>query len=249
MPSTAPVTTPDGPREPDAPTLPRARREGRPRRRRLLVVGVVVVALGLLPAAWVQVVGQTHVRGGAADVPAADVVLVPGAGLRPDGTPSTFLRRRLAAAHDLYQRGTVDVVLVSGDSSTEDYDEPTAMRDWLVGLGVPTDRIVLDHAGLDTHDTCVRAHEVFGVRSAVVVTQDYHLRRALFSCRAAGIDVTGLGVASTSVEPPKAVMYRVREVPASVKAAWDAATGRAPAHLGPRETGVQDVLDREVTQD
>ena len=216
----------------------------RPRRRVLLRTAVIVVALVLAPALWVQVVGQTRVRPGVSDVSRTDVAIVLGAGLRPDGTPSTYLRRRLDAAAELYARGTVGVILVSGDNSTTQHDEPTAMRDWLVGLGVPEDRVVRDFAGLDTHDSCVRAHEVFGVTDAVVITQDYHLRRALFSCREAGIDVVGLGVSSTSVEPIKAVLYRVREIPASIKAAWDALTGREPVHLGPHETGVEDALAR-----
>lgn len=216
----------------------------RPRRRVLLRTAVIVVALVLAPALWVQVVGQTRVRPGVSDISRTDVAIVLGAGLRPDGTPSTYLRRRLDAAAELYARGTVDVILVSGDNSTTQHDEPTAMRDWLVGLGVPEDRVVRDFAGLDTHDSCVRAHEVFGVTDAVVITQDYHLRRALFSCREAGIDVVGLGVSSTSVEPIKAVLYRVREIPASIKAAWDALTGREPVHLGPHEIGVEDALAR-----
>jgi len=216
----------------------------RPRRRMLLRTAVIIVALVLAPALWVQVVGQTRVRPDVSDISRTDVAIVLGAGLQPDGTPSTYLRRRLDAAAELYARGTVGVILVSGDNSTTQHDEPTAMRDWLVGLGVPEDRVVRDFAGLDTHDSCVRAHEVFGVTDAVVITQDYHLRRALFSCREAGIDVVGLGVSSTSVEPIKAVLYRVREIPASIKAAWDALTGREPVHLGPHETGVEDALAR-----
>ena len=211
----------------------------RPRRVTRLVAGAVAVVV-LVPFLWVQGVGQTRVRAG--EVPARDVVLVLGAGLRPDGTPSTFLRRRLAAAAELYAAGTVAVILVSGDNSTVSHDEPTAMRDWLVDAGVPEDVVVRDFAGFDTHDTCVRAHEVFGVTNAVVITQDYHLRRALFSCAQAGIDVVGQGVSSSSVEPAKAVIYRIRELPASLKAAWDALTGRRPVHLGPDETGVRDAL-------
>jgi vancomycin permeability regulator SanA len=137
----------------------------------------------------------------------------------------------------------VRVVLVSGDNSTPSHDEPTAMQTYLVGHGVPEDAVVRDHAGLDTHDSCVRAHEVFGVERAVVVTQDYHLRRALFSCRAAGVDVVGVGVSAASARPAQAVVWHVREVPASTKAAWDGLTHRRPVHLGPQETGVRDALD------
>jgi len=142
----------------------------------------------------------------------------------------------------LYARGAVDVVLVSGDNGTVRHDEPTAMQEWLVTHGVPSDKVVRDHAGFDTHDSCVRAHDVFGVRDAVVVTQDYHLRRALFSCSLAGIDVVGVGVSSTSVHPKQALLWRLREVPASWRAAWDALSGRPAAFPGPAETSVQDAL-------
>ena len=205
------------------------------------VAGALAAAV-VVPVVVVQGVGQAAVRASVDDVPDTPVVIVPGAGLRPDGSPSTYLRRRLDAAADLYASGTVRVVLLSGDNSTPWHDEPTAMRDWLVDLGVPADWIVLDHAGLDTHDTCVRAHDVFGVDEAVVVTQTYHLRRMLFSCRSAGIDVAGVGVSAASVEPAKAVVYRVREVPASMRAAWDALTSRRPARGGPPESGVADAL-------
>lgn len=215
-----------------------------PRRSRRRVVAVVAAALAVLvaaPVVWVQAVGRSHVRD-ADDVPDRPVALVLGAGLRPDGTPSTYLRRRLEAARRLYADGTVRVVLVSGDNTTRWHDEPTAMRDWLVDHGVPDAAIVSDFAGVDTHDTCVQAHDVFRVTGAVVVTQDYHLPRALFSCGAAGIDVVGVGVSSRSVEPAKAVLYRVRELPASGWAAFDALTHRSPRFAGPRETGVTDAL-------
>ena len=196
----------------------------------------------MVPVAWVQGEGQSRVR--TTEQVDREVALVFGAGLRPGGAPSTFLRRRLDAAAELFRAGTVRVILVSGDNRTVGHDEPTAMRDWLVDQGIPGDVVVRDFAGFDTHDTCVRAREVFGVEEAVVITQDYHLRRALFSCSQAGVDVVGLGVSSASVEPAKAVVYRLRELPASLKAAWDAVTSRRPVHLGPRETSVQDALDR-----
>jgi len=229
----------DRPLDASGPGRP-SRRRGR---RRLLWTGVAVV-VALSPALWVQAVGQSRLAASVSAVEHTDVAIVLGAGLRPDGTPSTFLRRRLDAAAELYARGTVDVILVSGDNSTTQHDEPTAMRDWLVDRGVAEDRVVRDFAGFDTHDTCVRAHQIFGVTEAVVITQDYHVRRAVFSCHQAGIDVVGLGVSSDSVEPAKAVVYRLRELPASLKAAWDAVTGREPVHLGPLETGVEDTLAR-----
>jgi vancomycin permeability regulator SanA len=208
-----------------------------------VIVGAVLV-VGLGPVIVVQAVGQTRVVAGLVDVPATDVALVPGAGLTAQGTPSVYLTRRLEAARALYAAGTVRVILVSGDNRTPYHDEPSAMRDWLLAHGVPDDAIVRDFAGLDTHDTCVRAKRVFGVTHAVLVTQDYHLRRALFSCAAAGIDVVGVGVSAESVHPRQLLGWRLREVPASWKAAWDALTGRDPVHLGPPEPGVTDALSR-----
>jgi vancomycin permeability regulator SanA len=211
------------------------------RRRSAWIALGVASALVIAPILWVQGVGQTKVEG-VDDVPTTPVALVLGAGLRPDGSPSVYLARRLDAARELYARGAVDVVLVSGDNAHASHDEPTAMLDWLVAHGVPAEHVVRDYAGFDTHDSCVRAHDVFGVEDAVVVTQDYHLRRALFSCAAAGIDVSGVGVSSDSVTPVQAWSWRARELPASWKAALDAATHRSPVYDGPPETAVQDAL-------
>mgnify|MGYP001311062083 CR=1 FL=1 len=217
-------------------------RRGRRWRRGLLVVAALVVAL-LVPLVWVQGTGQAHLRA-LEDVDEAPVVIVPGAGLRPDGSPSTYLRRRLDAARALYEAGTVRVILVSGDNGSVGHDEPTAMHDHLVASGVPSDAVVLDHAGFDTHDTCVRARRVFGVEKAVVVTQDYHVRRAVFSCTAAGIDTQGVGVSAAGVTDDQLRRWQLREVAASYKGWWDGLTGRDPVYLGPRETGVDDALAR-----
>lgn len=237
---TSPAAAPADGAGPVPEATPRRRRR---RRRVLLLTALGVVVLLLVPLAWVQAVGGSKARDLGSARP-APVAIVLGAGLRPDGSPSTYLRRRLDAAQALLEAGTVQVILVSGDNATPEHDEPTAMRDHLVANGVPAERVVRDFAGFDTHDTCVRAHDVFGVDAAVVVTQDYHLPRALWSCSAAGIDVTGVGVSSASVQPRRALLWRLREVPASTKAWWDGLTHREPEHLGRVETGVQDALAR-----
>ena len=193
---------------------------------------MLVVVVGVLPVAVVQAMGQAKVRGSLDGLDPRPVVIVPGAGLRPDGGPSVYLERRLTAARDLYRAGTVQRILVSGDASTAYHDEPTAMLEWLVGQGVPADVVVRDVGGLDTYDTCVRAHDVFGVDRAIVVTQDYHVRRMLFSCQAAGIDTVGVGVAATSATPKDWVVWHLRELPASWKAFLDASLRRPPATAG-----------------
>lgn len=218
------------------------RRRGRARTRRAAAWAAATLAVVVLaPMVWVQLDGRRHVHD-ARSVPARTVAIVLGAGLRPDGSPSTYLGRRLDAAADLYARGVVQVVLVTGDASRENYDETTAMAEHLIAAGVPADRVIRDFAGLDTHDSAVRAATVFGVRDAVVVTQDYHVPRAVFSARHAGIDAVGVGVSAASVEPRKARWYQVRELLASWRAAWDAVTGREPARPWSPEPQVDDVL-------
>lgn len=198
------------------------------RSRRLRVAGwalAAAAALALAPAAWVQAVGQTRVVADPRAVRPGGVAIVLGAGLAAGGSPSPYLRRRLDAAAELYAAGQVTTILASGDGVLASHDEPGAMRDWLLAHGVPDSAIVLDREGVDTTASCVRARTVFGVDRAVVITQDYHLRRALFSCRSAGIDAVGIGASAQSAKPVQALWWHVREAPASVKAAWDAIAG------------------------
>ncbi|WP_142119955.1 SanA/YdcF family protein [Rarobacter faecitabidus] len=226
--------------EPSAPpTVSRLRRF---LRRRIIRWALVVVALAVVVVVSAIVWVQGSGRGGiydTADVPSRPVALVLGAGLRSDGTPTLYLARRLEIALDLYDRGAIRGVLASGDNSTTSYDEPSAMRDWLVSRGIPDDVVALDYAGFDTHDSCVRAREIFGVTAATVITQDYHLPRALFSCRRAGVDAVGVGASSGNGTVGR---YRARELAASVKAAWDGMTHRKPKFLGPHEPALDGIL-------
>ncbi len=205
-----------------------------------LALGATAAVLGG-PWLWVQAKasGRSY---SSADVPRQPVAIVFGAGLQPDGRPSPFLRYRLDVAADLFARGAVHVILVSGDNRTSSYDEPSAMRHYLVARGVPEDRIVRDHAGRNTYDTCVRAKRIFAVPSAVLVTQDYHLPRALAVCNTAGVPAVGVpDTAARRRFPGTVAGYAVREVLADVKAVKDVVTRRAPV-LGDPETAVTDAL-------
>ncbi|MBE1874349.1 vancomycin high temperature exclusion protein [Myceligenerans pegani] len=187
-----------------------------------IAVGVVTLPIAL-PVFWVQAVGHSRVVP-ASDVPEVDAVVVLGAGLRDDGTPSTYLRRRVEAGAALYRSGRAEQVILSGDAHTlpdgKLYDEPGSMRAYALTLGVPDEVLVLDREGFDTDATCRRARDEYGVRTAVVVTQDFHLRRTLFTCGYAGLDAVGVGVSSQSVTPVKAFFaWKLREIPASWKAA------------------------------
>ncbi|MFE1826499.1 vancomycin high temperature exclusion protein [Streptomyces yangpuensis] len=221
------------------------RRAGWPRRlrgvpgRRLAVQAVMAgCVLALLPSAWTHASAADRLRT-TADAPAADVAVVFGAGLWR-GRPTPYLADRLDAAAELYRTGKVRVVLVTGDNSRKEYDEPDAMRTYLTGKGVPDGRIVSDYAGFDTWDSCVRAKEIFGVDRAVLVTQGFHIRRAVALCQAAGLDSYGVGVAD--VHDATWRYGQAREFLAAGKAAVDAAFKPAPHFLGPKEHGVSRAL-------
>lgn len=184
--------------------------------------------------------GRTHTVD---STPNRDVALVLGAGLQPDGTPSPYLAARLDIGHDLLARGKVKAILVSGDNQKKNYDEPTAMRDYLIKKGTPADRIVTDHAGLDTYDSCYRARDVFGTRSMTVVSQGYHVPRALAVCRALDLDVVGVGDETGRQFEDHWSRGERREVLAAVKAAWDITSHREPI-LGSRETSLQEAIRR-----
>jgi vancomycin permeability regulator SanA len=213
--------------------------------RRGAYVGALAVALMVLTMAgadlWVRgaAAGHTYTE---ASVPAAPVALVLGAEVYPDGTPSPFLAARLDIARRLLADGKVRAVLVSGDNRQFRYNEPGAMFEWLLAHGVPSQRIVLDFAGFDTYDSCARARRIFGVRQAIVVTQTYHLDRAVTLCRWLGVHATGVGDDSVRIYQEPWRNSVMRERGAVVKAVVDVVSHRDPVFLGPRETGVDDAL-------
>ncbi|MFD5710412.1 vancomycin high temperature exclusion protein [Streptomyces pharetrae] len=216
------------------PRLPRTRAG----RRRLVQAAMAGCVLALLPSTWLYVSTGDRLRS-TADVPRTEVAVVFGAGLW-NGAPSPYLAHRLDAAAELYRTGRIEVVLVTGDNSRKDYDEPDAMRAYLTRHGVPDTRIVSDYAGFDTWDSCVRAKKIFGVDEAVLISQDFHIRRAVALCREAGVASYGVGVPAER----DATWYYggVREVFASGKAALDAVLEPDPRFLGPEEPGVERAL-------
>jgi SanA protein len=205
---------------------------------RRLVVRIVLGALAtvvLLVAAANAIVllggrGTTH---DPEAVPHAQVALVLGAGVDAAGRPSAMLEDRLRVAARLYREHRVDKVLASGDHGRPDYDEVNAMRRELLRLGVASSDLFTDHAGFDTLDSVVRARRVFEVRSAIIVTQAFHLPRALWLARHAGLEAHGLA-ADRGSYGSKGRLAKVREVLARTKAVKDVVTGAQPRFLGPR---------------
>jgi SanA protein len=166
-----------------------------------------------------------------ADVPHAEAAIVPGALVQPDGRMSRMLADRVQAAADLWKAGKVDRILVSGDHHSWAYDEPDTMRKALVRDGVPGRAVFEDHAGFDTWATMERARSIFRIRSAVVVTQGFHMPRALYLADAAGIDASGL---TSDLHPYgiQGVKSDVRETLSRVKAIANVALD-TPAVGGP----------------
>jgi SanA protein len=167
-----------------------------------------------------------------AGVPKAEVAIVPGALVQPNGKMSGMLGDRVKQAARLWHAGKVEKILVSGDHGQWSYDEPDTMRMALVADGVTPRDIFEDHAGFDTWQTMVRAHSIFGVRHAVVVTQGFHMPRALFLADEAGIDATGL-TSDLHGYGYQGGKSDVREVLSRVKAVYDV-TADTPAMAGPK---------------
>lgn len=213
----------------------RRRRGGRAA---LVLVLLALVALG--PTIYTRGVAMPR-EYSVSTAPARPVALVLGASVQPDGQPSPFLAQRLQVAKELYEAGKVRAILVTGDNGTKGYDEPTAMRTWLVEHGVPEKRIAVDYAGFDTYDSCYRAGAIFGAHEVIVVTQTYHLHRAVTICRHLGLDAIGVGDSSVSWGSEAWRRGVVREVPATWKMVVDLVTHRQPT-LGERETTLDEAL-------
>lgn len=156
-----------------------------------------------------------------ADVPAAPIALVFGAGVGVDGEPTAPLYDRVATAAELYHAGTVERLLLSGDGRDQYADEPKAMRRLALSLGVPDDALILDPGGVRTRTSCLRARQQFDVRRAVLVTQEFHLPRALMLCREAGIDAVGVAGDEQTYPWRWAVSWEARETVATVYAWWE----------------------------
>ena len=142
----------------------------------------------------------------------ADAIVVLGASVYADGTPSGILQDRLDDGIALYFAGAAPKIIMSGDNSTVSYNEVKAMKDYAVAQGVPSEDVFCDHAGFSTYESMYRAKHVFGAERIVVATQTYHLYRALYA--ASGLGLEAVGVPSDYREYAHQLQYDVREIPA-----------------------------------
>ena len=181
------------------------------------VIGIFMMAVSRL----VTTIASNSLIYSAEKAPSAKVAIVFGAGLQRDGSPSPVLSDRVEAAAKLYLDGKVDKLLMSGDNRFVDYNEPGAMRAYAMSLGVPEEDIVLDYAGRRTYDTCYRAKYIFQIDEAILVTQSYHLPRALFICNQIGVKSVGVSADLRTYMNSSLFSWNMRELPASFVALWE----------------------------
>jgi vancomycin permeability regulator SanA len=216
------------------------------RRRRvrwLAVAAAVALVLSSVPWLWTTGAADDHVYD-EADAPAAEVVIVLGTQVAADRrTPQARLAGRLETAAALVKSGRSRVILVSGDGGGASGDEPAVMTAYLTGtLGVDPRHVVADPWGLDTYDSCARARQVYGIDRALVVTQSYHVSRAVTLCRQLGIEADGVAARCADCGAMLLAEKSVRDYLASGKAVWDVWWRRPPAVSSPEDPGVRDAL-------
>jgi len=167
-------------------------------------------------------------------IPSKSVAIVFGASVNSNSRlPSYILRDRIVTAVDLYNNGKVSKIIMSGDNRVAHYNEPIVMQRYAELLSVPKDDIVLDFAGRRTYDTCYRAKEIFQVNDVILVTQRYHLYRALYTCNALGLK--SIGVSASRQVYENQLHYDLREIPATFLAMWQVHISHPKPILGMKE--------------
>ena len=158
------------------------------------------------------------------------VALVFGAGLEAKDDPGKILEDRVLSAVDLYKAGKIKKIIMSGDNRTLDYDEPSAMIDLAVQNGVSIEDLQPDYAGRRTYDSCYRARDIFSLTEVIVVTQKFHLDRAMYICSSLGIETYGF--VADRQEYENAFYNYVRDTYAFILAVWDVNLRKPPVVLG-----------------
>jgi vancomycin permeability regulator SanA len=180
-----------------------------------LSLAAITLAAVLLVNSYVVWSGGKYILA-AEDLPVADAILVLGAYVHPDGQTSSMLTDRLTVGYELYEQGKAPKILVSGDHGQKDYDEVNVMKNFLKKKGVPAEDIFMDHAGFSTYESVYRARDIFQVKKLIIVTQDYHLKRAVFTARALGLEAYGMP-SDRHDYGQKMTIYKLREIAARNK--------------------------------
>lgn len=165
--------------------------------KRGLIVGVIIVIVCILIVFITNLIIYFSVKKNIGSVDEfvdldADCIIVLGAGVTDDGRPKWMLEDRLIVGIDLYKNGAAPKMIMSGDHGRKDYDEVNVMKNYAIDADVPSEDIFMDHAGFSTYETMYRAKEIFGAKKVVVVTQEYHLYRALYDAKKLGLEAYGV---------------------------------------------------------
>lgn len=185
----------------------------------LLAAAAVILFSPLLLRSWVGRRYEDQIYHRVSDTPQRPAAIVFGAGYWPSGRLSDALADRMDTAIDLYFAGKVNKLLLTGDNRFVNYNEPGRMAEYARARGIPSEDLILDYAGRRTYDSCYRAGDIFGLENAILVTQAYHLPRALFTCDRLGMDA--VGVVADRRPYIRGDWYRLREVPALTRAWLD----------------------------
>ena len=181
------------------------------------LAGLTGGAVGVLLLRLFSVLKFSSVLFSSAAVPAVPTAIVFGAGVYSDGTPSGLLVERMKVAAELFQTGKVKAVLLSGDARPASYNEPQVMAHLAETLGIPRSALILDGYGYNTYASCFRASTFYGLRQAILVSQSFHLTRALLICSGLGIESLGVSAAA-GPDLQSTVFWNLREIPATVLA-------------------------------
>ncbi len=189
-------------------------------KRIVIGIGITIIA-GVVAVAAINIFVMATTASKILDVDEAsekkdvDCILVLGAGVRADGTPSKMLKDRLDKTIELYNSGVSETIIVSGDHRTKDYDEVNTMKNYLIDAGIPSECIFMDHGGLSTYDSMYRAKNIFSVKKAIIVTQKYHMYRAIYVAKSFGIDA--YGVSAKEISYSGQTKRSIRELLARIK--------------------------------
>ncbi len=184
-----------------------------------VAVVAIIAALIIAMIVDVQFRYESKLASTVSDAQPAPIAIVLGASVQISGEPSDALRDRLLVAIDLYKQGKVDRILVSGDDGQFHIDEIRAMRKKLEDEGIPPDKIIEDGHGYRTYESCKRAAQTFDIKRAIIVTQRFHIGRALYLCNRLGVDSTGVSSDLTTYQ--RIIFFTARDLAASIEAWWD----------------------------
>jgi len=187
----------------------------------ILIVIVAIISLLALTITTTNILVVSSVKNSvlsyddALEMDDVDCVIVLGCRVRPDGTPSSMLHDRLDVGCSLYSDGAAPKLLMSGDHGQHEYDEVNNMKDFAMSLGIPSEDVFMDHAGFSTYDSMYRARDIFECKKVIIVTQGYHLYRALYIANKLGLEA--YGVAADSREYVGQWTRDIREIAARTK--------------------------------